>query len=120
MKPDLQAIRERVNRAHEQYRAYGTTVDYKNICQWDIPLLLAYIAELEAAQQWVPVTKGLPEKNQVVDVIYDHRRETDVLFTDLGWKQYFWNPQMGRFIDGVTHWMPIPQLPGINAQEVKK
>ena len=85
-------------------------MDYNDLLKLGIDEVLR-LAKIGQRMQWVNVGERLPEHNQIVDVIYDHRRETDVLFTDLGWNQYFWNPEMGRFIDGVTHWMPLPEPP---------
>lgn len=72
--------------------------------------LEARIAELEAAQRWIPVSERLPELDQdvlaIVDddiVIGDFRQEWDG-------EIYFSRDEVGstRY---VTHWMPLPELP---------
>ena len=74
--------------------------------------LNARIAELEAAQRWIPVGERLPEENQ------------QILSTD--GKEFYldcyarWegkdNPPCfydRLFLWAVTHWMPLPQLPEV-------
>lgn len=68
-----------------------------------------YIAELEAAQRWIPVSERLPEANQYV-LVFDAKKNisVDFLTTSGNVEKYFWlcnHP--------VTHWMPLPEPPEV-------
>ncbi len=77
--------------------------------------LNARIAELEAAQRWIPVSERLPEVNEdVFTVVYDTNDGSTSVSAlkhhgDGVW--FIWDK--GYYV--VTHWMPMPKLP--EAQE---
>lgn len=77
--------------------------------------LRARIAELEAAQRWIPVSERLPEVNEdVFTVVYDTNDGSTSVSAlkhhgDGVW--FIWDK--GYYV--VTHWMPMPKLP--EAQE---
>ena len=69
--------------------------------------LRARIAELEAAQRWIPVGERLPEEKQ------------SVLALDRTGTAYHWEYSKclsNIFVGYYTHWMPLPELP----EEVKE
>jgi len=78
-------------------------------------ILTARIAELEAAQRWIPVSERLPEVNEdVFTVVYDTNDGSTSVSAlkhhgDGVW--FIWDK--GYYV--VTHWMPMPKLP--EAQE---
>ncbi|WP_434132718.1 DUF551 domain-containing protein [Sporomusa sphaeroides] len=76
----------------------------------DIPALLAYIAELEAERQWVPVSERLPEEGQRVDVVTKSwGREINYRFTN---DEFTYGEDFFVAIKGeITHWMPTPLPP---------
>ena len=74
-----------------------------------------YIAELEAAQRWIPVSERLPEDEKTVIVaindVLEHTNEVARL-TYLG-NGNWWSWKSERYI--VTHWMPLPESPEVQA-----
>ena len=78
-------------------------------------ILTARIAELEAAQRWIPVSERLPEVNEdVFTLVYDTNDGSTSVSAlkhhgDGVW--FIWDK--GYYV--VTHWMPMPKLP--EAQE---
>ena len=78
--------------------------------------LLSRIAELEAAQRWIPVSERLPEDGETVFVIihdgferFENGNEVARL-TYLG-NGNWWSWESERYV--VTHWMPLPQPPEV-------
>ena len=78
--------------------------------------LNARIAELEAAQRWIPVSERLPEDGETVFVIihdgferFENGNEVARL-TYLG-NGNWWSWESERYV--VTHWMPLPQPPEV-------
>jgi len=66
-----------------------------------------YIAELEAARRWIPVSERLPEANKCV-LIYDAggNMTVDILVKSGGVETYFWLPKYR-----ILFWMPLPESP---------
>lgn len=84
------------------------------------------IQELRAAQEWVPVSERLPEKNTAVDLINVERYVADdnlnePFVTDVGyWNQLgYWaiRGERGMTRDAFTHWRARGPLPPQPAQE---
>ena len=78
--------------------------------------LVARIAELEAAQRWIPVSERLPEDGETVFVIihdgferFENGNEVARL-TYLG-NGNWWSWGRERYV--VTHWMPLPNPPEV-------
>lgn len=76
----------------------------------------ARIAELEAAQRWIPVSERLPEDGETVFVIihdgferFENGNEVARL-TYLG-NGNWWSWGRERYV--VTHWMPLPNPPEV-------
>ena len=67
------------------------------------------VAELEAAQRWIPVSERLPEENVTVLVVTKRNRNPVVAWMRLG----FWRSRGVDFALSVTHWMPLPQPPEV-------
>ena len=95
---------------------------YENL-QDLVSCLESSIAELEAAQRWIPVSERLPEENQIVAVIDIHgngrHSHISSLYEVAVWVEVK-GDKMFRFIHGsnwsscdVTHWMPMPTLPEV-------
>jgi hypothetical protein len=70
--------------------------------------LHARIAELEAAQRWIPVSERLPFGEKVLVLWKDRTIHLDWTFLD-GGGYYWWNSGQSN----VTHWMPLPQPPEV-------
>ena len=69
---------------------------------------VARIAELEAAQRWVPVSERLPEKTDTVLVLADGVRVIATYHSNKNkWELLWW---ISSEIYGVTHWIPLPKL----------
>jgi hypothetical protein len=79
------------------------------------------IAELEAAQRWIPVEERLPEFNKVVAVIDMSDKdshlcnvyETAILVEVRGDTRFGFIGHSGWDSSDVTHWMPLPELPEV-------
>ena len=72
-------------------------------------ILTARIAELEAAQRWIPVSERLPEPyTRVLACIKSGYMEVDYMYSepivDVGIADF-------NSLDNVTHWMPLPPSP---------
>jgi hypothetical protein len=89
-----------------------------------IDALNARIAELEAAQRWIPVSERLPEVGKVVHVIdmndtgghLCNLYETAMLVEVSGNKRFGFIGHSGWDTSDVTHWMyamPLPQPPEV-------
>jgi hypothetical protein len=73
-----------------------------------------YIAELEAAQRWIPVSERLPEDRATILAAFKNRE----ILTATYYKRYegfggvenYWHIE-GWHSGNVTHWMPLPQPP---------
>ena len=76
--------------------------------------LNARIAELEAAQRWIPVSERLPEIG--VRVLFYNNFIKNI---HKGWYSGDeWVSEIGVFYNGdklirITHWMPLPQPPEV-------
>ena len=73
--------------------------------------LNARIAELEAAQRWIPVSERLPEPyTRVLACIKSGYMEVDYMYSepivDVGSADF-------NSLDNVTHWMPLPTPPEV-------
>ena len=82
--------------------------DYKRLL-FENRNLTARIAELEAAQRWIPVSERLPEANKCV-LIYDAggNMTVDILVKSGGVETYFWLPKYR-----ILFWMPLPEPPEV-------
>ena len=92
----------------ENYEVYGNTEDEEELGTRDD--LINYIAELEAAQRWIPVGERLPEPNQsvlVFDRLGDMTIDFLVTFNREG-VAYYTNSD-----DGAVCWMPLPEPPEV-------
>ena len=70
----------------------------------ELERLRARLAELEAANRWIPVTERLPEDNRDVLALYDG----DII---IAWfSKNCWKRDAIEFyerIKGITHWRPL-------------
>ena len=86
----------------------------ENAYEAELDALRARVAELEAAQRWIPVTERLPEENRLVQVYNGSvtcgiLREPQIIGG--GWMIAFDYSGVLEFQFPVTHWMPLPQPP---------
>ena len=77
--------------------------------------LTARIAELEAAQRWIPISERLPEPyTRVLACIKSGYMEVDYMYSepivDVGSADF-------NSLDNVSHWMPLPQPPEVQESE---
>lgn len=74
---------------------------------------------------WVPVSERLPETEQY-PVLVAHQSGAVRLvfgispFIDGDWMGYYEPSLQGRFLRGITHWMPLPAPPDHVADASKK
>ena len=72
--------------------------------------LFTYIAELESAQRWIPVSERMPDNWESVLTIDISKNTRDAVTA-------FYNPKTSRWSTHsagdlwVTHWMPLPESP---------
>lgn len=71
-----------------------------------------YIAELEAAQRWIPVSERLPELDQDVLAIVEGDIVTGHFYQQWDGEIYFSSDDEGAMMVA-THWMPLPQPPEV-------
>ena len=67
-----------------------------------------YIAELEDAQRWVPVSERLPENISNVLIL---SRGEQLIASYLSKYSLWYVPFVDKPV--VTHWMPLPELPEV-------
>ena len=78
-----------------------------------VDLMIYAIKELPSAQQWIPVTEGLPEEGKDVMVCdaygFIYTAECEVISDDewLDWQWYESVEYMSK--DDVVAWMPLPE-----------
>lgn len=65
-------------------------------------------ADVEPKQRWIPVTERLPEYPGRFMCVYEDEEYGEVGHC-IDWGRY--DPDDGWYVSGVTHWMPIPDLP---------
>jgi len=70
-----------------------------------------YIAELEAAQRWIPVSERLPEAgHKVLVLLTDGAISIDFIHGN----DFLGNPDFYEYwVGDITHWMPLPQPPEV-------
>ena len=78
---------------------------------WQESPLRTRIAELEAAQRWIPVSERLPKPyTRVLACIESGYMEVDYMYSEpivhVGLADF-------NSLDNVTHWMPLPELPEV-------
>jgi len=73
--------------------------------------LKSRIAELEAAQKWIPVSERLPEKSETVLVLHDNAVDIVTYHPKSNrWELLWW---VNADLHDVTHWMPLPEPPEV-------
>lgn len=79
----------------------------------------ARIAELEAAQRWIPVSERLPLlRDSKAVLVYTKSGET---YSGLYLGNNEWTGLLHDFREGeVTHWMPLPEPPIVYGKEREK
>ena len=69
--------------------------------------LKAYVAEIELAQRWIPVSEKPLEAGTFFVLLKNGEVTKDFTFID-GGRYYWWNHGAN-----ITHWMPLPKLPEV-------
>lgn len=64
--------------------------------------------DVEPRKRWIPVTERLPEYPGRFMCVYEDEEYGEVGYC-IDWGRY--DPDDGWYVSGVTHWMPIPDLP---------
>lgn len=67
-------------------------------------------------EQWAPVSERLPEKEQYPVLVAHQSGAVRMVFgiepfIDGDWMGYYEPALQGRFLRGITHWMPLPPAP---------
>jgi len=103
-------------------RALGLDLEHAKVADIApaVEALLARVAELEAAQRWIPVGERLPDDGAIVLAVIDWPPESSTR------QPWVWlckfNMQRFRLCDGpfdwnmtsrVTHWRPRPAIPEV-------
>ena len=88
----------------------------------EVPALNARIAELEAAQRWIPVGEQLPDPNDGHNVFVLTVDDLDnPRIYGVGYGSYYigkdclpsWSLDFDAHGNFVTHWMPLPKPPEV-------
>jgi len=94
-------------------RRYMTPTDYAIWCE-----RMRKFAALAALQreQWIPVSERLPEKEQYPVLVAHQSGAVRMVFgiepfIEGDWMGYYEPTLQGRFLRGITHWMPLPPAP---------
>jgi hypothetical protein len=67
---------------------------------------LEELLELRSRTRWIPVTEKLPEDD--IECLVCDECGTYMAIMDSGW---WWTD--GHALDGITHWMPLPEPPEV-------
>jgi len=73
----------------------------------EVEILRARVAELEAAQRWIPVTERLPEEGQLVVVFTPINVGDNFRYETLVWRSRY-----AKYVNNHL-WMPLPQPPEV-------
>jgi len=116
LKPSVCKLMKRVEKAETDY----------SISEAHVTALLNRIAELEAAQRWIPVSERLPDTKIVYDkfdVIVEFENIKNggttrcVELMSYDYRNKSWNDDCGEYgfypVAGVTHWRERPTLPEV-------
>ena len=77
------------------------------------------IAVLQERTRWIPVEERLPDHHEHDYVLVcvtgktekiDYRNAVTMVFLD---GEHFIDPEVDCILDGVTHWMPLPEPPEV-------
>ena len=69
----------------------------------------ARIAELKAANRWIPVGERMPD-NHVVVLALGVLMQRDLAYYDVDYEKWYWNEHFTTHAT-VTHWRPLPEPP---------
>ena len=73
------------------------------------------VADLEAERRWIPVSERLPEVEEyacsVSVLVFRNGYTVAEAWYDFEEENWHKSNAIGMLIDGVTHWMPLPEPP---------
>ena len=76
------------------------------------------IAELEAERRWIPVSERLPEDRVTILAAFNNREILTAkyykYYSGFGSVENYWRIE-GWHSGNVTHWMPLPEPPEVQA-----
>ena len=69
-------------------------------------------ADVAPVRRWIPVAERLPEKNKEVVGWYKDNPFSPFRYGIVSWNGHGWVfTYAQRYVDAVTHWMPLPEPP---------
>ena len=94
----------------------------KNAEDDSLKALVDYIAELEAAHRWIPVSERLPEDRVTILAAFNNREILTAkyykYYEGFGSVENYWRIECWHS-GNVTHWMPLPEPPIVYGKECK-
>ena len=95
------------------YYTMAGGASYKNQARYNLE---DYIAELEVAQRWIPVSERLPDNWESVLTIDISKSTRDMVTAFYNPETSLWSTHFSCDL-WVTHWMPLPEPPIVYGKE---
>lgn len=107
LRAELAAARARIT---QLIRVQGRRMNVQKLAD-ENERLRAKIAELEAANRWIPCAERLPEESGLYPVLFatsDKRLLPAIRHFDIG---HGWDMPVGTHLKGIVYWRPLPAPP---------